>query len=69
MDNFFSIKNCERCGCELKIRTMSWFNNQTICSEVCSKEEKELKTKLINSGRPDMEGTNINIAQIRAMVR
>lgn len=68
MDNFFNNKNCERCGCELKIRTMSWFNNQTICVEVCGAEEKEIKTKLKNSGR-DLEGANISIDQVRRLAK
>ena len=50
MDKFFSQKNCDRCGKELTMRTMSWFNNDTICSD-CSWKEKELRRTLPDGGR------------------
>jgi len=31
--------NCERCGKETNITTMSWFNTQTICMD-CANAEK-----------------------------
>ncbi len=69
MDNFFNIKNCERCGCELNGRTMSWFNNQTICTDKCGTEETQLKAKLRETRGMDFEGANICIEQIRMMVK
>ena len=45
MDNFFNKKNCDRCGENLSIRTMSWFTEETICG-TCSTDEKELRIKL-----------------------
>lgn len=49
-DKFFTQPNCDRCGGELHTRIMSWFNNDTICMD-CSKKEKELRSKLRDSGR------------------
>jgi hypothetical protein len=50
MDNFYNTPFCERCDSALNLgRTMSWFNSQVICS-LCSIEEKEIKSKLPNSG-------------------
>ena len=50
MDEFFNQKNCDRCGKQLVVRTMSWFNSQTICMD-CAKAETELKAALPNGGR------------------
>ena len=50
-DKFFTQSNCDRCGEHLVTRTMSWFNNETICVEKCGEAEKELRAKLPNSGR------------------
>ena len=55
MDNFFSQTNCDRCGGSLNVRIMSWFTNETICTE-CSKAEKEIKRKLHEMGQDTMEG-------------
>lgn len=68
MDNFFSIKNCECCGGGLSTRTTSWFSEKTICGD-CSKEETELKTKLLEKHGQDFEGCNIHILQLRMMVK
>jgi hypothetical protein len=38
MDDFFTKKFCDRCGKDLKIRTMSMFNEDVICME-CKEEE------------------------------
>ena len=42
---FFTEKDCNRCGKPLAVRTMSWFNNDTICME-CSDKESEIKKSL-----------------------
>ena len=57
MNDFFTLRECPRCRGSLKVRTMSWFVNQTICGE-CSAKEDELKKKLRNKGQdPDeLEG-------------
>ena len=49
-DEFFSKKNCDRCGSEIKTRTMSWFTDETICMD-CSSKEDELKKNLPENGR------------------
>jgi hypothetical protein len=41
-DKFLTQKECDRCGGDLKIRTMSWFTNETICM-TCSSTEKKIK--------------------------
>lgn len=52
-DRFFDLERCERCGGDLKIRTMSWFTDQTICLK-CSDKETEIKKKLREAGlNPD----------------
>ena len=38
MDDFFKKKTCDRCGAELKVRTMSMFNEDVICLECKEKE-------------------------------
>lgn len=40
MDDFFKKKTCDRCGAELKVRTMSMFNEDVICLECKEKETK-----------------------------
>ena len=56
-DTFFSQENCDRCGARLGARTMSWFTDETICTE-CSGNETELKSRLKEAGiAPDtLEG-------------
>jgi len=49
MDDFFNIRNCQRCNGELGARIMSWFTTETICIE-CSTKEDELKKKLRDKG-------------------
>lgn len=52
-DEFFSKTKCDRCGGSLSIRTMSWFNDDTICLE-CSNKEDVLKRQMLNAGHnPD----------------
>ena len=56
IDTFLNQTNCDRCGGGLKIRTMSWFTEETICSE-CSDKEAEIKKKLREKGIQNaMEG-------------
>ena len=38
-DRFFTQDRCDRCGGELKVRTMSRFNTDCICMK-CAKEER-----------------------------
>ena len=38
-DSFFSQDRCDRCGSELKVRTMSRFNTDCICMK-CAEEER-----------------------------
>ena len=54
MDKFFNQDNCDRCHKPLMVRTMSWFNEDTICP-VCSDKESEIRKKLPNAGK-DYEG-------------
>ena len=49
MDSFFTQTECDRCNGELRVRTMSWFNEECICNE-CSGKEKQLRSDLRNSG-------------------
>ena len=51
MDDFFTKDNCDRCGGNLRIRIMSWFNNETICME-CSNKETSLK-RMIRASNQD----------------
>lgn len=56
-DNFFSQKNCDRCGSELIARITSWFTTETICMD-CSAKEDEIKKQLRKQGKnpSDFEG-------------
>ena len=55
-DEFFSKTKCDRCPNDLKTRTMSWFNDDTICL-ACSAEESKIKKALREKGIEDaMEG-------------
>ena len=52
-DDFFKKENCDRCGNNLNIRTMSWFTDETICS-VCSDKEDRIKQQMRMKGlNPD----------------
>ena len=44
-DPFFTAENCDRCNGSLKIRTMSWFTEETICVD-CSAKERVIKNEL-----------------------
>ena len=48
-DSFFAQSTCSRCPNKLSVRTMSWFNNDTICMD-CSDKEAEIKKALRNKG-------------------
>lgn len=41
---FFKRENCERCSGDLKVRTTSWFNTDTICG-TCSMWEQVIIDK------------------------
>jgi len=54
-DKFFSTPKCDRCGSFLEgqARTMSWFNEDTICtggSNSCQFKEEKIKTAIRNRG-------------------
>jgi len=51
MQKFLMQSNCDRCGGELKGRIMSWFTEETICTEKCHKEEREIRKQLPDGGR------------------
>jgi hypothetical protein len=48
-DMFLNQKTCSRCPNNLKVRIMSWFNDDTICMD-CSDKESEIKRKLREKG-------------------
>jgi recombinational DNA repair protein (RecF pathway) len=50
MDEFFTKKECDRCGNPLPSRKMSWFTDEVLCHE-CSMKESEVKTKLLSQGK------------------
>jgi hypothetical protein len=41
-DPFFTQTKCDRCPNDLKVRTLSYFNEETICME-CKDKETEIK--------------------------
>jgi len=49
-DQFFTKESCDRCNSKLGTRTMSWFNEDTICME-CSSKEDEIKKSLPDGGK------------------
>ena len=40
MDRFFTVKKCDRCGGELRVRQMSRFNTDVLCKK-CIEEERQ----------------------------
>lgn len=67
-DRLFDATNCERCRKDLTNtpRIMSWFTEETICSD-CSDKEREIRKQLPNRGLdlegcgyvPNVEGQNV----------
>lgn len=49
VDEFFDKDRCERCGNELKIRTMSFFKDEIICGD-CDSEEQTLMKRMRDQG-------------------
>ena len=49
-DTFFTQRTCSRCPNDLKVRTMSWYNKDTICLE-CAMKEDEIKKRLRAQGK------------------
>ena len=47
---FLFLKECERCGCSLQSRGMSWFTLQTICGD-CLRKEKAIRTRMREQGQ------------------
>ncbi|MBT3273401.1 MAG: gamma-glutamylcyclotransferase [Spirochaetales bacterium] len=67
MDRFFSQKNCDRCGRDLKQgRIMSMFNEDCICLE-CSDKEKTDKDykKAVDADNEQIKQGNYNFKGIR----
>ena len=66
-DQFFTKETCDRCGAKIGTRTMSWFNDDTICLP-CSDKESEIKKQLPDGGR-SFEGCgylpDINIQEVK----
>lgn len=64
MDDFFTKKYCDRCGAELKVRTMSMFNTDVICMECKEKEThhpdyekaREVELAEVKKGNYNFEG-------------
>lgn len=54
MEKFFDQEYCDRCHGELVARTMSWFNEETICSECGMWEEKIIDKK--DKSKSELEG-------------
>lgn len=54
MEDYFEIEMCERCGADLKIRTVSWFKEEVICGD-CSLWE-EFIIRQHNKSKSDLEG-------------
>jgi hypothetical protein len=55
-DPFFTQQLCSRCNNKLKVRIMSWFNQDVICTD-CSIKESKIKKKLREQGITNaMEG-------------
>ena len=68
MDEFFSQKNCDRCGCDLKHgRIMSKFNEDCICMD-CSEKEKLDKDydAALKAEHEEIKKGNFNYAGIRS---
>ncbi len=40
MDSFFTVKKCDRCCGELRVRQMSRFNTDVLCQK-CIEEERQ----------------------------
>ncbi len=66
-DRFFTQTKCDRCYGELKVRTASWFTEETICQK-CSKEETEIRRRANKLHGQDFEGCNMHIVELRKMV-
>lgn len=52
-NNFFEKENCDRCGGDLKVRTLSWFNTDVICGN-CSMWEEVIIDKC-GENKSDLE--------------
>ena len=54
MDNFYKVKNCQRCNANLKVRIQSWFTDDVICLS-CHDEEREIRNSFEDKGN-SLEG-------------
>lgn len=70
MDDLFTKQKCDRCENDLKLRTMSWFNDDVLCNS-CSNEERRLKLRLFELGfdTAKFEGINLSIESIKRMIK
>ena len=67
MDKFFTQKQCDRCGQDLKSgRIMSMFNTDCICM-ACSDKEKKHKDykKALDADREEIKKGNYNFKGIQ----
>lgn len=60
-DKFFQKENCDRCHGELKVRTTSWFNRDTICLNCSLWEDKIIRN--CETSKSDLEGIG-NIPEV-----
>jgi hypothetical protein len=54
MNEFFDTEYCDRCHSELRSRTTSWFNQDTICL-MCSRWEDVIISS-VDRSRSELEG-------------
>lgn len=53
-DTFFSQRDCDRCHRPInRVKTVSWFTNETICLE-CAEGEDEVKKRIRAKGMNPM---------------
>lgn len=61
MDEFFSKKNCDRCGKELKSRIMSKMNEDVLCEECCNEEKMHSRYKeAVDKEHQEVKNGNYN---------
>lgn len=56
-DEFFGKRACDRCGGLLRVRTMSWFTQETICG-ICSEKEMAIRKRLRAQGKDPADYEN-----------
>jgi len=48
-DRFFKVSQCDRCDTILKVKTMSWFTEEVLCTN-CEDLESDLRNTLPDYG-------------------